>query len=369
MSRQRDTKRHPTGRRALRDDVDGRRYADLFQSAPVGYVVTDRDGGILELNRVAARLLGVARAPTIGQPLAKYIAPVDRPAFRRTLGEADSEAREWDLRLQTADGQTAHVGVTVNCGNETGKDELRWIVRPFEPGSRLDDERKRQAQRDFTVNAAHELQSPLAGIMSAVEVLQAGAKNEPEQRDRFLAHVERECARLNRLARALLVLARLETSTEAPRTELVKLAPLLEETTADLSLAPEVSLEINCPGDIALLTSRELAGQLISNLIANAVKFTRQGTIVVRAWTEDDDTVRLEVEDTGPGIRLEDQERVFERFYRPPDAQGEREGVGLGLAIAKAAADGLGGSVALRSAPGQGTTVSVTLPGAKLVQR
>lgn len=352
-------------------DADARRYADLFQSAPVAYVVTDLHGSILELNGVAAKLLGVAQTPAIGELLAGYVTAGDRRIFRRKLLEVvngDPETREWTIRLRSRDRTTAQVEVTVSRGGEAPNDELRWILRDFGPRERLAEHVKRQAERDFTVNAAHELQTPLAGIMGAVEVLQAGAKHEPEQLDRFLAHVERECARLSRLARALVVLARLETVTEAPRTELVKIAPLLQDATADLSLAPGVSLELDCPDDVAMLTNRDLADQLIANVVANAAKFTQRGTIAIRAWTAADDTVRLEVEDTGPGIRAEDQERVFERFYRP-DTQAERSGVGLGLAIVKAAADALGGSVELRSALGRGTTVTVTLPGATLVRR
>ena len=230
-------------------------------------------------------------------------------------------------------------------------------------------ERRERAEREFVTNAAHQLQTPLAGIMSAVEVLQAGAKEDPGSRERFLAHVERECARLDRLARALLLLARVETGVEPPSRELVALLSCLEETAAGLMPAPGVSVEVDCPPDVALVTNRDLAAELLMNLGNNAAKHTVEGSITLRARAQGERAVTVEVADTGPGIPAGERDRVFERFFRGGGSEGQREGAGLGLAIVKAAAEALGGQVELRSTPGGGTTVAVTLPGATLVRR
>jgi PAS domain S-box-containing protein len=220
-------------------------------------------------------------------------------------------------------------------------------------------ERTERAERDFVTNAAHELQSPLAAIVSAVEVLQAGAKDSP-QRDVFLGHIEREAARLTRLVRALLILARTEIGVEPPRDELVALGALLEKVGESVRLSPDVELDVNCPEQLAALTNGELLEQAVVNLAENAAKMTRSGRIVLAARAIDDGAVEISVSDTGPGIPAADRQRIFERFYRAePD---ETAGFGLGLAIVRAITDALAGELDLETTPSVGTIVRVRLP-------
>lgn len=225
---------------------------------------------------------------------------------------------------------------------------------------------REQAEREFVTNAAHELQTPLAAITSAVEVLQAGAKEIPAHRDRFIGHVEREAKRLTRLSRALLVLARAQTGSESPRRELLPLEPVLRQTAAALRPADGVSVTVDCPGDLALIANLELVTQVLDSLGHNAAKFTREGSIAFRARQDDRGCVQVEVADTGPGIAPRERARIFERFYR--GVEGNGDGFGLGLAIVKAAVEVMGGSVALDSRDGRGTVIRLRLPGATLVE-
>lgn len=225
--------------------------------------------------------------------------------------------------------------------------------------------RQESAERQFITNAAHELQSPLTAIVSAIEVLQAGAKETPD-RDVFLGHIERASARLARLARALLVLARAQSGSEAPKTELVALHALLEDVASWVQTADGVVVEVSCPPDAAVLTNRELVEHAVFNVVENAGKYTTRGRIHLAAHVEDG-RAEISIADTGPGIPSGDQDRVFERFQRG-EATGN-EGSGLGLAIASAAAEALGGEVALESTVGKGTVVTFRLPqGASLVE-
>lgn len=218
--------------------------------------------------------------------------------------------------------------------------------------------REESAQREFVTNAAHELQSPLTAIVSAIEVLQAGAKDTPE-RDIFLDHIERASERLAHLVRALLILARAQTGAEAPRTELVALQPLLSDVASRLQPVEAVNVEISCPPDAAAVTNRELFEQVILNVAENAAKYTAHGRIELAAQVSDGQA-EIRVSDTGRGILPEEQDRVFDRFYRG-EGTGEA-GSGLGLSIARAAVEALGGRVELESTPGEGTIVSVRLP-------
>src|SRR5205823_11056801 len=105
-------------------------------------------------------------------------------------------------------------------------------------------ERRELAEREFVSNAAHELRTPLTTIIGAIEVLQAGAKEDPAERDRFLAHIEREAGRLARLARAMLTLARAHSGQELPRVEAVELGPLLREVAAGLHPHAGVTVDV-----------------------------------------------------------------------------------------------------------------------------
>jgi signal transduction histidine kinase len=224
-------------------------------------------------------------------------------------------------------------------------------------------ERRERAQREFVANAAHELRTPLSVIAGAIEMLQSGAKDEPEQRDRFLDHIAQESSRLGRLARALLLLARAETRAETLRVEPLPVRPLLEHAAAGLTVRPGVTVEVDCPPDLAVQAQVELAEQIVVNLVDNAAKLTEEGRIVLRARPATGDRVAIEVSDTGPGIDPADQEAVFERFHRSFERR-DREGFGLGLAIVRQAVRALGGRVELESELGVGTTVRVVLPGA-----
>ena len=112
-------------------------------------------------------------------------------------------------------------------------------------------ERRELAEREFVTNAAHELRTPLTTIIGAVEVLQGGAKDDPIERDRFLAHIEREAERLARLARALLTLARAHAGQERPRVEAVSLYALLQEVAEEIRPIDGVAVEIDCPPELA----------------------------------------------------------------------------------------------------------------------
>jgi signal transduction histidine kinase len=220
------------------------------------------------------------------------------------------------------------------------------------------EEAREKAEHEFVMNAAHELQSPLAAITSAVDVLQSGAKDSAE-RDLFIDHIDRESRRLDRLIRALLALARAQTELEEPRSELIDICPLLETIAERMEPAEGVSIAVECPLDLALVSNHELLEQAISNVVRNAVKYTEKGTIRLLAAPRGD-AVEIVVADTGRGIPLEALPRVVERFYR---GDGSADGFGLGLAISQAAIKVLDGKLEVASGGvDRGTTVKMTLP-------
>jgi signal transduction histidine kinase/HAMP domain-containing protein len=223
-------------------------------------------------------------------------------------------------------------------------------------------ERRELAEREFVSNAAHELRTPLTTIIGAVEVLQAGAKEDPAERDRFLGHIEREAGRLARLARAMLTLARAHSGQEPPRVEAVELAPLLRDVAAGLQPHDGVAVDVEVADGLAVEANRDLLEQALRNLGENAAKHTARGSVILRAYA-DGNTVTIEVEDSGPGISPEVQRHVFDRFYR-----GERDahGFGLGLAIVRESVRTLGARIELDSSPGEGTVFRILLAPARV---
>jgi len=224
-------------------------------------------------------------------------------------------------------------------------------------------ERRELAEREFVSNAAHELRTPLTTIIGAVEVLQTGAKDDPVQRDRFLAHIGREAERLARLARALLTLARAHAGQERPRVEAIPLASILQNVADELRQTEGVAVDVECAPDLLANVNRDLLEQALRNVAENAAKYTEAGKITLRAYASGR-AVHVEVEDTGVGMSAETQQHVFDRFYRGRDR--DAEGFGLGLAIVRQAIRTLDCHVELDSAPNHGTRVRIVLEGARV---
>jgi signal transduction histidine kinase/HAMP domain-containing protein len=219
-------------------------------------------------------------------------------------------------------------------------------------------ERNEGLQREFATNAAHELRTPLAAIVTAIEMLQTGAKENVAERDEFLGLIERESARLTRLTRALLLVARSEWGDEAVVATGVWLRAVLDDLAERIPLQPGVAAVVDCPSDLLLAANADLIEQALLTLAMNAAEHTTAGTITFRGF-EDDAGAVIEISDTGSGIPYREQPRIFDRFYRAGRAGS---GFGLGLSIARETVRVLGGEITLESQPGVGTVVRIRVP-------
>jgi two-component system phosphate regulon sensor histidine kinase PhoR len=224
-------------------------------------------------------------------------------------------------------------------------------------------ERARRSEREFVENAAHELRTPLAAIISVMDVLESGAKDVPEARDRFLKHIRVHSERLSRLARSLLILARLQTGAEQPRLRVVPVGPLLEEIAGRLDPALGVEVWVRSSAETGALADRDLLHRALANVAENSAKHTQKGEIVLEARGNGTKT-EIEIRDTGPGMTDEERARAFQRFY---SSSNGTDGFGLGLAIAQEAVLAIGGTIELESKAGVGTRVRVALPSAKIL--
>jgi two-component system sensor histidine kinase SenX3 len=230
---------------------------------------------------------------------------------------------------------------------------------------RTEEMRREQAEREFVSNAAHELRNPLAGISGALEVLQAGAKDDPEALEHFLLRLTEDVERMNRLMQSLLTLARVE-ALPAGDSENVEVAAAAEDAVASVQPQEGVDVAIDVESGLAVGGDPILLRQVLTGLLTNAVRHTSApGTVILRGQRSGGQAV-IEVIDSGSGIPADDLDRVFERFYRSSDALAH-EGFGLGLAIARRMVQVMGGSIGAASEEGHGSTFWVRLPVAESI--
>ena len=316
------------------------RLSAIFDGLKEAVIVVGEDGEVRFTNPAAGRL--VRR----GQPAAALI-----PSLRRAAQEGSDE-----IPVLSIDGRV----YGVQARRVPAEHAVLLVVR-----DRTDELKREQSEREFVSNAAHELRNPLAGITSGIEVLQSGAKDDPDVRDRFLSRLAQDAERMARLTQSLLVLARVEAAPEHDPAKVVDVSLAAEESAESVGEPDGVDLNTEIEADLVAEGDPVLLRQVMIGLLTNACTHTpAPGTITLRAARGEDKTVTIEVHDTGKGIPADEQDRVFERFYRG-SATMESEGFGLGLSIAKRMVNVMGGEIGLRSEPGSGTTFWVRLRAAQ----
>lgn len=224
-----------------------------------------------------------------------------------------------------------------------------------------------QQQQQFTANAAHELRSPLASLLATVEaVLRIDSSHSPEI-NTMLHTVERQGRRLSQLITDLLLLSRLEQETTAEDWRLCCLNDLVSDLTEEfleLAIAAHIDLSSDLSsGEVYAWGNESQLYRLVSNLIANAIQYTTAGGRVDITLTSHEQMAIITVQDTGIGIAPDQQEHIFERFYRVNrDRSRKTGGTGLGLAIAQVITVKHRGSLTVESELGQGSLFTVQLP-------
>ncbi len=317
--------------------ADRNKLEAIFDGLTDAVMVVDDDGPLRFSNSAAAELLDSAGLPP------EALLPLLQRATN--VGFAAHPA----LRI----GDRAYAVQARALPNERA---VLAVVR-----DRTEEMRREFAEADFISNAAHELRNPLAGISGAIEVLEGGAKDDPQARDHFLARLTEDVERMSRLTQALLTLARVE-SVGTRETEVVDVQVAIRDVAAAVEPPVGIKLAVEVEPDLAAKGDPTLLRQVMIGLLTNAFKNTPPpGTVTVRCRDDGKSDVLMEVIDTGTGIPAAETERIFERFYRRPESR-KQEGFGLGLAIARRMVDVMGGTIGVTSIEGAGSTFWVRLP-------
>jgi signal transduction histidine kinase len=237
----------------------------------------------------------------------------------------------------------------------------------YERASREKLEELGRLKTEFISSVSHELRTPMTSLQSISQLLQSGKVGDEARRERLLELMAGECGRLGRFLHNVLDFGRIEQDAkryELRETDLKPLVTEVAEIARSATAREDLDLEVDTPeGPVWIDADADSVRQALLNLVDNAIKYSAGRRRVVVRLVESDGHVEVSVSDQGIGIPAEDRERIFEAFFRSPAAVcHDPKGVGLGLKIVKHIMDAHGGTIGLRSKPGEGTAFTLKFP-------
>lgn len=317
-----------------------------------GMILLNRQGKIVSINPAARKLLQVE-----GDPVGADLLTLSRILELQELLAGALEGRQMERTVSLGTGRyRIDASPVLSQGETAGAAFCFFDV--------TEKEKAEQLRREFTANVSHELKTPLHSISGYAELLQNGMVKD-EDKVPFAGRIYEEAQRMIRLVEDIISLSRLDEGAEEMRPETVDLYALAEKALDSLEpAARRAGVELELSGEhVSLQGVPRLLYSIVYNLCDNAVKYNHpEGKVSVSVQEENGGAV-LSVSDTGIGIPEDQQERVFERFYRVDKSRSkEVGGTGLGLSIVKHAAAIHHAGLELDSTVGQGTTIRVKLP-------
>jgi len=311
-------------------------------------VVVDESDQVLKAS-APAYAFGLVRGNRLVVPeLVDVVAQVRR----------DGQIRESELELPSSSGGSART-LTARVAPLGARLVLALVE------DRTREKRVETVRRDFVANVSHELKTPVGAIRLLAEAV-TDASDDPEAVQRFAKRMLTESDRLTKLVQQIIELSRLQGNDPLETPVMVDVDAAVAtavDTSAIEAAAKDIVVVARGEHGLEIFGSQEQIGAAISNLVANAVAYSAEGSRVVVTTRAEDDQVQISVVDQGIGIAPQDIDRIFERFYRvDPARHRSTGGTGLGLSIVKHVAATHGGDVAVWSVQGQGSTFTLTLP-------
>lgn len=317
---------------------------------PMGAAVVDNHRDVVYLND-RAKELGLVRDRQLDDAAWK--------AAQQALGGEDVE---FDLAPVKRPGGRS--GLSVHGHARLLSEEDRRFAVVF-VHDQSDYARMEATRRDFVANVSHELKTPVGAMTLLAEALLASA-DDTETVRRFAEKVLIEANRLGDMVAELIELSRLQGAERLSNVTAVDVDTIVSEAIARHKVAAEnaeIEIRTDAPSGLQVLGDQTLLVTALANLVSNAIAYSPRGSQVSISRRRRGDNIEIAVTDRGIGIALEDQERVFERFFRGDKARSRATGgSGLGLAIVKHVAANHGGSIGVWSKPGTGSTFTLSIP-------
>ncbi|GAB3350887.1 sensor histidine kinase [Amycolatopsis echigonensis] len=320
-------------------------------------LIRSSNNGVIVLNRFGDLVLHNPRAYELGLVRVNQADPRARKAAEQVV-ETD-EAMEVDLSPLENRGRRQPEAV---LGEVRPLGDGFTVVEAVDHSEAI---RLEAVRRDFVANVSHELKTPVGAIALLTEAVLDAAEDVEEVR-RFGGKILRESTRLGQLVTELIALSRLQGAERLPDLNVVEVDAVVREALGRTTLSAEsadITITTDTPSGLLIEGDRTLLVTALSNLLENAVAYSSAGSPVSISRRLADGMVEIAVTDRGIGIAEDEQQRVFERFYRADKARSRATGgTGLGLAIVKHVAANHGGSVGLWSRPGTGSTFTLRIP-------
>ncbi|MDO4916965.1 MAG: ATP-binding protein [Rothia sp. (in: high G+C Gram-positive bacteria)] len=313
------------------------------------YVVVDAVDGVVQASP-GAYALGLVKGHTVVSD--EMISMIHQVRSRGIIVEREIELSRGTVNktLLNIDLRIAPVG-----------DEYILVLAD----DRTEITRVQAVRNDFVANVSHELKTPVGAIGLMAEAIESSADDE-ESVKYFSTRLQKESKRLASLVQDVIELSRLQSTDVVRKSQLVDVNKLVAAAVEHNRITAEgknITLIVGGNVQRPVHGDPELLGTALRNLIENAIRYSPEKTKVGIGLTEKQGTVRISVKDQGPGIPDDEQDRIFERFYRVDPARSRQTGgTGLGLSIVKHIMGQHGGEISLWSVPGEGSTFTMTLP-------
>jgi two-component system phosphate regulon sensor histidine kinase PhoR len=314
-----------------------------------GVAIIDSHGVLKWFNQPAAAILDL-RPEDNGQSLMNL---VRAPEFVRYLNQGD-----YREPLQYWSGGDLRVYLRIEI-TPFGEGDRLLFIRDVTANHRLE-----QMRRDFVANVSHELRTPLTVIMGYLGTFLSDTCNMDPRFTKPLQQMLQQAVRMENLLEDLLLLSRIESEHGVQAREPVDIAALLSELADELSTThPERNLEVEVATEHKVQGDYRELYSAVSNLVLNAIKYSREETPIRVSWRRQGGTFSLAVSDQGVGVEASHIPRLTERFYRVEDSRNSATGgTGLGLAIVKHVAAAHGARLRIESEVGKGSTFSLEFP-------
>ncbi len=352
-----------------------KKYTELYNFAPLGYLTLTKDGEIADLNFGAERLLGKTRSHLIKSSFGFFVSVDTRAIYKRFLQEIfKNKLKETcELKLETGDGQISYLlvnGVISNAGEKilvtlddiTKHKQIEFeLIRAKEKA-----EENEKLKSSFLANMSHEIRTPMNGILGFTELLK-NLKLTGEEQQEFIQIIEKSGTRMLSIINDIINISKIESQqaevsiSDTNINEQIDYIYHFFKQEADQKKL-HISVKSGLTPDKAFTrTDGEKIYAVLTNLVKNAIKFTQSGSIEF-GYNVKGDFFEFYVKDTGPGIPDEQKEIIFERFRQGNGtSKHNHEGAGLGLSISKAYVEMLGGKIWVKNNNGNdGDTSGVT---------